>query len=97
MYVKYRDRGLVIIGFDTSDSEDKIIELLKEKKVTFPTIFDTGEKAKKIQYELYQKSGRAAVPLNYLIDEKGKVIDAWYGYEEKFPRVMKALNERGIK
>jgi peroxiredoxin len=37
------------------------------------------------------------VPLNYIIDREGKVVDAWYGYEEGHKRAIAALEKAGAK
>ena len=37
------------------------------------------------------------VPLNYIIDPQGKVVDTWYGYEEGHQRALAALKKAGLK
>jgi hypothetical protein len=37
------------------------------------------------------------VPLNYVIDREGKVVDAWYGYEKGHKRALAALEKAGFK
>jgi hypothetical protein len=39
----------------------------------------------------------SGVPLNYIIDAQGKVVDAWYGYQEGHPRALAALKKAGLK
>ena len=39
----------------------------------------------------------SGVPMNYIIDRDGKVVDAWYGYEKGHPRAKAALEKAGIK
>jgi hypothetical protein len=48
-----------------------------------------------MNFEIYQKRGRAAVPLSYLIDRRGIIIDAWYGYDDGFPQVTKVMKKEG--
>jgi peroxiredoxin len=36
-------------------------------------------------------------PLNYIIDRQGKIVDAWYGYEEGHTRALAALKKAGLK
>jgi peroxiredoxin len=36
----------------------------------------------------------SAVPMTYVIGRDGKVVDAWYGYEEG--RAQKALKKLGL-
>jgi peroxiredoxin len=37
------------------------------------------------------------VPLSYIIDREGKVVDAWYGYEKGHKRAITALEKLGVK
>jgi hypothetical protein len=39
----------------------------------------------------------SGVPLNYIIDAQGKVVDTWYGYQEGHPRALAALKKAGLK
>lgn len=39
-------------------------------------------------------AGMSAVPMTYLIDREGKVVEAWYGYE--LGRAEKALKKLGL-
>jgi hypothetical protein len=42
-------------------------------------------------------TGFSAVPLNYLIDPEGKVVDAWYGYDSsEVSRFEDALRKVGL-
>ena len=67
---------------------------LKANQVTFPNILDASDKANQamMQYETF--GGMSAVPMTYLIDRDGKVVDAWYGYEEA--RAEAALKKLGL-
>jgi hypothetical protein len=37
------------------------------------------------------------VPLNYILDRQGKVVDTWYGYEEGHKRARAALKKAGLE
>jgi hypothetical protein len=65
--------------------------------VTFPNIVDASELAKDIYFKEYQKPGRSAVPMNYVVDTEGRVADAWYGYSRGDEHGMKALEKAGLK
>ena len=88
-----KDKGLTILGFNCSDDKDIALEFLEENKATFPTIIDSSEAAVKTGFRDYRASG---VPLNYIIDKEGKVVDAWYGYEKGHPRAKAALRKAGL-
>ncbi|GAG97749.1 unnamed protein product [marine sediment metagenome] len=71
----------MVLGVNTADARDKVVEVLEQNGVDFPNILDTTTKAPMAEYETLQ--GMSAVPMTYLIDREGKVMDAWYGYEKK--------------
>lgn len=93
LHEKYRDKGLVILGLNSSDDKKIAIEFLRENAATFPTILDSSDTAEKVSYDGYKCTG---VPLNYIIDRQGKVVDAWYGYEEGHKRALAALEKAGL-
>lgn len=93
LHEKFQDKGLTILGFNSSDDKAIALEFLEENKATFPTIIDSSDAAVKTAYRDYRASG---VPLNYIIDKEGKVVDAWYGYEKGHPRAKAALKKAGL-
>jgi hypothetical protein len=92
LYTQYQDKGLVILGFNPSDDKQIALDFMAENGATFPTILDSSDAAVRVSFQDYRSSG---VPLNYIIDREGKIVDAWYGYEEGHPRAMAALNKTG--
>jgi peroxiredoxin len=94
LHEKYRGKGLVILGFNSSDDRKIALEFLRENGATFPMILDPSDAASKIGYEDYRGSG---VPLNYIVDSQQKIVDAWYGYEEGHARALAALEKAGLK
>jgi peroxiredoxin/outer membrane lipoprotein-sorting protein len=78
---KYKDKGLVILGFNCVDDKRIARNFMRENSVTFPNILDSSNAAEKMIFDGYRnRSG--TVPLSYIIDARGKVVDAWSGYEE---------------
>ena len=94
LYEKYKDKDVVILGFNCADNRKIALDFLRENSATFPNILDTSKPATKTGFEDYKTSG---VPLNYIIDREGKIIDAWYGYEEGHKRAIEALEKAGVK
>jgi glutathione peroxidase-family protein len=92
LHEKYNDKGLVILGFNCSDDRQIALDLLRENSATFPNILDSSDAATKTAFQDYKSSG---VPLNYIIDREGKIVDAWYGYGHK--RATEALEKLGMK
>lgn len=91
---RYAGQGLVVLGMNVADARDVALEELQRQKVSFTSVVDTSPAASKVCFEGYRMSG---VPLNYVIDKEGKIVDGWYGNEEDFSRAMKAVNKAGIK
>jgi hypothetical protein len=95
LYAKYCDKGLVVLGFDCCDDKKIALEMLRDNKVTFPNVIDASKPAEKVCFEQYQHYSRSAVPMSYLIGPDGKVVDAWYGYDEGEPKAVAALQKAG--
>jgi len=93
LHEQYRDKGLVILGFNCSDDKQIALEFLRENKATFPTVLDSSDAARKTGHQDYRMNG---VPLNYILDPQGKVVDTWYGYEEGHERALAALKKAGL-
>lgn len=94
LHEKYAAKGLVILGFNSADDKKIALEFVGENKATFPMVLDSSEQAGKVSHMEYKCTG---VPLNYVIDREGKVVDAWYGYEEGHKRALAALEKAGFK
>jgi thiol-disulfide isomerase/thioredoxin len=94
LHEQYRGKGLVILGFNCSDDKQIALEFLRANKATFPTILDASEAATKVGFSDYKMTG---VPLNYILDRQGKVVDTWYGYEEGHKRARAALKKAGLE
>ncbi len=94
LHEKYTGKNFVILGFNCADDRKVALEFLHENGATFPTILDASDAAHHVAYKDYKASG---VPLNYIIDGQGKVVDTWYGYEEGHKRALAALEKAGLK
>jgi hypothetical protein len=84
------------IPFSLTCSDDKqiAVEFFRENSATFPTILNSSEAANRVWFDDYKCMW---VPLNYIIDKVGKVVDAWYGYEQGHKRALVALEKAGLK
>ena len=48
--------------------------------------------------EAMEKYGAvSSVPITYVIDREGKVVDAWCGYDKGDTRAIEALRETGLE
>jgi len=77
LHEKYKDKGLLILGFNPSDDKKIALDFLRENSAVFPNIIDSSDAATKTAFQDYKSTG---VPLNYIISKDGKIVDAWYGY-----------------
>jgi peroxiredoxin len=94
LYETYQDQGLVILGF-TFEEKNLAKLLLRENQVTFPNIRDGSRLAFKVMDKKYKGGG--GVPLHYIIDREGKVVEAWYGSDKGNPRALAALQRAGLE
>jgi peroxiredoxin len=90
MHEELKDAGLVVLGYNCADKEEIALELMRNKGITYPSVLDTSDAATGTYFGKYRGSG---VPLNYVIDRKGKVVKAWYGIgsEEKMRDLLARL------
>ena len=94
LYEKYKDKGLVILGFNFSDNKQIALDFLRENSATFPNILDTSDEAIKTGFFTY---GASATPVNYVLDREGKIVAAWIGYEKGHKQALTALKKSGLK
>ena len=92
VYEKHKDKGFVLLGFNSTDPPLAAQQLLKANGVTFPNVLDTSDAARKVESEGYLTQ---AVPQAYIIDRDGKIVAGWYG--GNFPRVEKELAKLGVE
>ena len=84
----------MILGFNASDDKQIALDSMHENGATFPTILDSSDAAVKVSFQDYRASG---VPLNYIIDREGNIVDAWYGYETGHQRAIAAFKKLGVE
>ncbi|MCL5280140.1 MAG: TlpA family protein disulfide reductase [Planctomycetes bacterium] len=96
LYREYRDKGPVFLGFNCSDDRRLARAFLRENHVTFPSVLDASEAATRlIRLDYGNKAG--VLPLNYIIDPQGRVVDGWFGQEQDADRVLAALQKAGLE
>ncbi len=82
LYETYRNKGLVVLGINANDTKEIAAALLQENAVSLPNIVDATEEAAQVMQKYETMRGRGAVPLTYVIDREGKMVDAWYSYRK---------------
>jgi outer membrane lipoprotein-sorting protein/peroxiredoxin len=94
---KYSGEKFLVIGFNCADGREPVEEFLREKEIRFPSVVDTTAVARKVLREAYQTAkGQSALPLNYIIDIRGRIAGGWYGYEKGSDRGEKILRQLGL-
>jgi peroxiredoxin len=83
LHAKYASEGVVVLGINCADDQTIARQLLAENGVQFPNILDTSDDAWKALMQYETIAGWSSVPMTYLIDRDGKVMDAWYGFDKK--------------
>ena len=88
-------RARVILGFNCSDDKRIARAFLRENGVTFPSVLDSSEATTRlIRVDYGNKAG--ILPLNYIIDPQGRVVDGWFGQDQDADRVLAALKKAGL-
>jgi peroxiredoxin len=94
LYGRYRDKGLVVLGFNCDDEKQRVLDVLRQNAITFPNIVDASSGARQTCFQDYGSSG---VPLNFIIDRQGKVAAGWYGYKDGDKKGVEILEKLGIR
>jgi peroxiredoxin len=96
LYEKYKDKGLVILGFNRTDDTQIALDFMRENSATFPSILDSSAFARRIADNGYKTS---SIPTNYIIDGEGMIVDAWIGYDgdKSHIRAVAVLEKLGLK
>jgi peroxiredoxin/outer membrane lipoprotein-sorting protein len=94
---RYAGADLVIIGFNATDDADLATKYARKRRYRFPVIVDPSPAGQEVSLQKYQTvKGMSAVPLNYIIDREGRVVDAWYGYRTGDDRGLRSLRKLGV-
>ncbi|MFA4946947.1 MAG: redoxin domain-containing protein [Candidatus Krumholzibacteriia bacterium] len=93
---RYAGEGLLVLGFNCADGREPAEEFLREKMIRFRNVVDTTAVAREVFHEQYQTAkGQSALPLNYIIDIRGRIAGGWYGYEKGSDRGERILRSLG--
>jgi peroxiredoxin len=80
---KYGKQGLQVLGMSAGDDEAAVKEFVAEKRITYPVAV-TDE-------ELQTDYGLRSIPVMYVIDKKGVVVEAFRGYTDETEKKMEVL------
>ena len=93
-YEQFQDKGVVVLGFNSSDNKQIALDFMHENGATFPCILDSSTEATMTHHQAYGTSG---VPTTYVIGRDGDIVDGWMGYRKDDPRVANILEKLGIE
>jgi peroxiredoxin len=92
VHQEYRDRGLIVIGFNCADKHEIVAEFLEKHSISFPTILDHSQAAIETFFTRYlNPDGPSGVPVNYIINKVGVIVDAWCDFLEDDDRGVRAV------
>jgi len=94
IHARYRERGLVILGFNCLTEKKDADEFLRKHSINFPNIVDLSPVAQNVAFNDYKMMG---VPISYIIDREGKVVDAWCSPDTDHTQAFAALKKAGLK
>jgi thiol-disulfide isomerase/thioredoxin len=84
LHEKYKSNGLNVIGIDPFDEESNVVKhFISEAGITYPVVLDKKNVNKDYHVSIY--------PTLYVIDKKGNVIYADYGFDNSFEKKLNAL------
>lgn len=86
IYVKYKDRGLVVIAVNVGQTKDAAETFVKKLKLSYPVVLDSNS-------EITKKFGVKAVPFTLIVDRKGIVRKRILGEtgSEAFEKMIQGL------
>ena len=68
LWRRYRSKGVVVLGVDSGDARSDARRFLRAHGVTYPIVFDPGEK---LAYGPYSLAG---FPTTYVINAAGRIV-----------------------
>ena len=91
LWRRYRSDGVVVLGVDSGDTKGSARQFLDAHGVTYPIVFDPGEKLAQGPYAL------PGLPVTYVINRVGRVVGGGVlgpvsdnGYSATFHRALEA-------
>lgn len=96
LHQTYKDDGLAILGFNGTDDKRVARIFLRDNNATLPCILDSSEAAVRLVHKDLQNKAQI-MPLNYIIDPQGRIVDGWFGHEQDPERILAALKAAGLK
>lgn len=91
---KYKEKGLVIVGFSFDRDKETHDKWIKENNLNYLSIFAQTEEGQKVVAEFGKKVGEIeGLPTTLVVDRSGKIVykHVGYGSPEEFEKVITPL------
>jgi peroxiredoxin len=72
LYLEFKDKGLVVLAIAEDPAEKPLRSYIKEKGLSFPVLIDKNRK-------VYLKYSLFGIPVSFLIDKKGVIVEKIIG------------------
>lgn len=72
---------MVVLGLNFADDREIALQFIEENGVTYTNILDASEESWDVMMK-YETLGMTAVPMTYVVDPEGKIMESWYGFDE---------------
>jgi peroxiredoxin len=72
LYLEFKDKGLMVIGIAEDPAEKPVKSYIQEKGLAFPVLMDKERK-------VYFKYSLFGIPVTFLIDKKGVIVEKFIG------------------
>ena len=91
LYLELKDKGFVVLSISIDTSEELVKAFISERKLVFPVLMDKKQKVYSKKYFLY------GLPVTFLIDKKGIIVEKFigerdWGCQEMKEKIVKLLN-----
>ena len=83
LYLELKDKGLVVLSISIDTSEEPVRAFISERKLVFPVLMDKKQKVYSKKYFLY------GLPVTFLIDKKGIIVEKFIGERDWSSQEMK--------
>lgn len=88
IWQEWKSKGLVVLGIDRDEPEDKVLKFKKDIGISYPLVLDPGAGI----FSLFARK-EAGVTRNVIIDRSGKILFLTRLFErEEFDRMKEAIS-----
>jgi peroxiredoxin len=90
LYLEFKDKGLVVLAIAEDPAEKPLKSYIKEKGLAFPVLMDKERK-------VYFKYSLFGIPVSFLIDKKGVIVEKIIGESDWVSPQMKEKISKLLK